>query len=497
MAHWKELAECAPLTIGNAAVSSGPYRVNSIVNITCNAGFELSGSAVVICLDSLKWSSLPICNRVPLLPECPVLVVSNATVLSGSNKVNSIRSVSCNAGFELSGNSMVICMASKSWSTLPVCNRVPECPLLIVNNAVVSGGSTRVNSIRNVSCNSDFELSGSSLVTCLPSEEWTTLPVCNRVPQCPPLSISNGIVSGGSNTVNSISSITCNANFDLLGNSMVICLPTAAWSSPPVCNRVVECPTLTVNNAVLAGSSNTVTSVRNITCNDGFELSGNTMVTCLPGAEWSSTPSCNRLVQCGSLQVSNGKVSEGGNTVSSVRTVTCNLGYELGSDQTAVCLANGTWSSNPVCTDGTNSCPRLLAPANGRIDTGTEDIGIPRMYSCSDGYIIMGSPTTVCLQGGNWSHPAPACVRPCSEQQTTTSTIVAGAIGFLVGLIIPGTFMIVYQARRRGPSKITTASSNEPPTVFTSKLTENDAYEMTSTAVETNQEPQYETMCQS
>ncbi|XP_065189561.1 P-selectin-like [Sycon ciliatum] len=133
-----KLAECAPLIIGNAAVSSGPYRVNSIVNITCNAGFELSGSAVVICLDSLKWSSLPICNRVPLLPECPVLVVSNATVSSGSNKVNSIRSVSCNAGFELSGNSMVICLASKSWSTLPVCNKLRTTASLTTTNIVAA-----------------------------------------------------------------------------------------------------------------------------------------------------------------------------------------------------------------------------------------------------------------------------------------------------------------------------------------------------------------------
>ncbi|XP_065188185.1 sushi, von Willebrand factor type A, EGF and pentraxin domain-containing protein 1-like [Sycon ciliatum] len=209
------------------------------------------------------------------------------------------------------------------------------------------------------------------------------------------------------------------------------------------------------------------------------------------------------VVQYGLLQVSNGKVSDGENTIGSVRTATCNLGYELGSDKTAVCLANGNWSSNPVCTDGTNSCPKLFAPANGRIDTGTEVIGIRRTYSCSDGYKTMDLTTTVCLRGGNWSEPAPACVRPCSEQQTmassTTFTIVAGAIGFLVGLIIPGTFMIVYQARRRGPAKIPTkreTSTNEPPTVFTSKLTENDAYEMTSTAVETNQEPQYETMGQ-
>ena len=57
---------------------------------------------------------------------------------------------------------------------------VPECPLLIVNNAVVVGGSTRVNSIRNITCNVGFELSGNSLVTCLPSGKWTTLPVCNR-----------------------------------------------------------------------------------------------------------------------------------------------------------------------------------------------------------------------------------------------------------------------------------------------------------------------------
>ncbi|XP_065189188.1 sushi, von Willebrand factor type A, EGF and pentraxin domain-containing protein 1-like isoform X3 [Sycon ciliatum] len=338
-----------PLTPINGYVYIDDTTVGSKASFSCNAGYRLTGVSSVTCLTNQTWSAIsPTCTNI----TCPVLATPpNAIVSAGPVDFQAKRTFSCSDGYTLSGDSQLVCLLNGSWSApLPNCSRVPECPQLIVTNAVVSGGSTRVNGIRNITCNGGFELSGHSLVTCLPSGEWTTLPVCNRAPECPLLSVSNGIVSGGSNTVNSIRSITCNANFDLSGNSMVICLATAAWSSTPVCNPVAECPMLTVSDAVLAGSSNTVTGVRNITCNAGFELSGNSMVTCLPGAVWSSTPSCNRVVQCGSLQVSNGKVSDGENTIGSVRTATCNLGYELGSDQTAVCLANGNWSSNPVCT---------------------------------------------------------------------------------------------------------------------------------------------------
>ncbi|XP_065189187.1 sushi, von Willebrand factor type A, EGF and pentraxin domain-containing protein 1-like isoform X2 [Sycon ciliatum] len=337
-----------PLTPINGYVYIDDTTVGSKASFSCNAGYRLTGVSSVTCLTNQTWSAIsPTCTNI----TCPVLATPpNAIVSAGPVDFQAKRTFSCSDGYTLSGDSQLVCLLNGSWSApLPNCSRVPECPQLIVTNAVVSGGSTRVNGIRNITCNGGFELSGHSLVTCLPSGEWTTLPVCNRAPECPLLSVSNGIVSGGSNTVNSIRSITCNANFDLSGNSMVICLATAAWSSTPVCN-LAECPMLTVSDAVLAGSSNTVTGVRNITCNAGFELSGNSMVTCLPGAVWSSTPSCNRVVQCGSLQVSNGKVSDGENTIGSVRTATCNLGYELGSDQTAVCLANGNWSSNPVCT---------------------------------------------------------------------------------------------------------------------------------------------------
>ena len=91
-------------------------------------------------------------------------------------------------------------------------------------------------------------------------------------------------------------------------------------------------------------------------------------------------------------------------------------------------------------------------------------------------------------------------VFPSAEQTTpssTSSNIVAGAIGFLVGLIIPGGLIIIYLVRYRGTAKaitVTETDNAKPSAIFVRRLTKNDAYEMTSTAVETNPEPEYETM---
>ncbi|XP_065189183.1 sushi, von Willebrand factor type A, EGF and pentraxin domain-containing protein 1-like isoform X2 [Sycon ciliatum] len=551
-------AECAPLNVGNATVSSGPYRVNSIVNITCNAGFELSGNAMVICLDSQKWSSIPICNRVP---ECPLLIVNNAVVSGVSTRVNSIRNITCNVGFELSGHSLVTCLPSGDWTTFPVCNRVPQCPLLTVSNGIVSGGSNTVNSIRSITCNANFDLSGNSMVICLATAAWSSTPVCNPRP-CPgPPNTNNGVVmsdpsasyaygdsvyvqcntghSGSDNitctadgtwstltcsasdcgaiqkpvngmfftngtTYGSMASFTCNIGYNLAGSSSITCPESGVWSATfPSCDRVV-CNTLvkpTLGTVRIA--ANDYLSTATYSCNDGYVLSGDAVTTCLLTGLWStSPPTCQRIPTCAVLTIANGAFSEQQTQrLSAVANVTCNEGYKINGSRSVVCLESGKWSDTPHCMDSTMACPELLAPANGLIDNGSLDLGTGRKYSCSAGYTTMDPTTTFCLKGGHWSEPAPACALPCTSEQTTpsstSSNIVAGVIGFLAGLIIPAALIIIYLARYRGKAKTITITESEnakPSAIFVSQLTENDAYEMTSTGVETTPEPEYATM---
>ncbi|XP_065189552.1 uncharacterized protein LOC135820168 [Sycon ciliatum] len=159
-----------------------------------------------------------------------------------------------------------------------------------------------------------------------------------------------GSVSISLNTYRSVRQYSCGAGYLLNGSTDTVCMANAQWSgSTPTCQELPRCKIPHVSNAVVSDGTNWENSVRNISCNEGFELAGNSVVVCLASGFWSSIPICNRIVVCKDPLVANGNVSQGQNNVGSSRRVMCNAPFELQSDKTIVCTSDGTWSSNPMC----------------------------------------------------------------------------------------------------------------------------------------------------
>ncbi|XP_065189198.1 P-selectin-like [Sycon ciliatum] len=237
------------------------------------------------------------------------------------------------------------------------------------------------------------------------------------------------------------------------------------------------------------------------TCNPGYNVSGSSASVCLPTGTWSTSPPTCQRVLCPDLSaLANGAISAGNNEVFTVRRFTCNAGFNLVGNPATVCLQTGSWSDGtPHCIEKPTTCPKLLAPANGFIDNGSLDVGSAREYSCAAGYMTEDLLQTACLKNGRWSQPVPACYRgPTTGAQTTTcstsSNVIAGAIGFFIGLLIPGSFVLVHLFRsRRGSKRITmTDNIGQPPTIFRNQLTKSQAYGMDLTTIEPTQEPEYE-----
>lgn len=55
-------------------------------------------------------------------------------------------------------------------------------------------------------------------------------------------------------------------------------------------------------------------------------------------------------------------------------------------------------------------CPVLSAPTNGLVFASSRTPDSQASYSCNSGYVLQGSATRVCLDGGVWSGQAPQCV---------------------------------------------------------------------------------------
>ena len=108
----------------SASVSSGFQ-----LTVTCTDGFTISGPSLVSCTDG-KLSDLPTCTEDD--DSCAKPNILDGTVSSDLVKVpsGSQIKVSCNSGYEMSGSEMVIC-SDGVLSDLPTCTSGKVCCLAV------------------------------------------------------------------------------------------------------------------------------------------------------------------------------------------------------------------------------------------------------------------------------------------------------------------------------------------------------------------------------
>lgn len=80
-----------------------------------------------------------------------------------------------------------------------------------------------------------------------------------------------------------------------------------------------------------------------------------------------------------------------------------------------------------LCTISTAIyCPDPLIPENGRLLTEPSakhekyPVGDLMIYSCEDGYEMVGESSIVCTENGFWSHPPPFCLQPSEIRKADT-----------------------------------------------------------------------------
>lgn len=71
-------------------------------------------------------------------------------------------------------------------------------------------------------------------------------------------------------------------------------------------------------------------------------------------------------------------------------------------------------------------CPDPIIPDNGRllsessIKHGKYPVGDLMIYTCKDGYEVVGESSIVCTENGFWSHPPPFCLPPSEIRKADT-----------------------------------------------------------------------------
>lgn len=228
---------CTPLAApSNGVVSNGGVAsTDSTVSLTCNAGYSLVGSASRMCLFDGTWSGAP---TACLANACPALLpLANGAVSSTGGVTGSITSFSCNAGYQLSGSATATCLASGFWSNPPpVCVRTNCTAISVPANAIVSFSAGQLtDSVASFSCSQGYVLYGLASRTCLPSGVWSGLnnqvclpaPCATYIGTSPP---TNGRLKCSGQLLGAVCNASCNAGFTAFGTAQRTCLATGSWS---------------------------------------------------------------------------------------------------------------------------------------------------------------------------------------------------------------------------------------------------------------------------
>lgn len=440
-----------PLAENQLVLREMSYQVG-VVQFSCKEGYVLHGSSVLKCLPSQHWNdSFPFCKVVQC--SAPPYIPFGDPLTSSLHFGSTVKYV-CVDGFLLKGESTIRCQADGSWSLpLPECIPV-ECPQPEeIQNGIVDVQGLTFLSTALYTCKPGFELLGNTTVLCGEDGQWLGgKPVCKPI-QCPrPKKILNGKYSFTNFHYGQTVRYFCDRGFQLQGEETLRCLETGEWSTEVPSCKAINCqPPQPIENGFVEGADYSYGAMVIYSCVPGFQLSGLAMQTCEELGWSSSTPTC-LPTDCGLPphidfgeygQLRHGERhpdQEGGTEDPSLSHMlladnvkgfksslkednamqlttflfgtvilyTCYSGYELLGNPVLACQEDGVWNGTaPACVS--IECTLPSPPENGFLHVTENTLGSAVRYSCRPGFTLVGSDTRLCLPSRQWSHTAPYC----------------------------------------------------------------------------------------
>ncbi|KAI8507112.1 hypothetical protein Bbelb_155510 [Branchiostoma belcheri] len=405
-----EVVQCLVLTSPTNGAVSGSNSYGDVLSFTCDTGYNLvtpkwnAGSIRIAQIehDRTQFGLYEICTM-------PGANTPANGEMSGSRSYQDAMQFTCHSGYERVGAASITCQADGTWSgNVPSCGAV-ACPILSAPANGAMSGSNFYQDLVQFTCGYGYDLVGNSALTCQSDATWSgSVPTCTPV-QCPILTAPLNGAKTGSNFYPNMVQFSCSSGYNLVGNSALTCQADATWSGTvPTCTRK-ECLLLTApTNGAMTGS-NFYQDVLTFTCNSGYNLLGNPSLTCQADATWSGTVPICPPVECPLLTAPVNGAMFGSNFYQDIIQFNCNPGYELDGSSNLACQVDASWSGSvPTCERV--QCPLQADPANGA-KTGSNFYEDVVHFTCYSGHDLVGNPTITCQADATWSGSAPTCSR--------------------------------------------------------------------------------------
>lgn len=392
----------------NGSRTGDNFEQGETVSFSCNRGYTLIGRKVVRCHKRVWSSSLPQCKKSCTDPGKP----RNGRKIGGDYRHGRTVSFVCQPTFKLSGVNRITCRDGTWSGNVPTCRATCRAPTNIKHGSYI--GSNYAGDSVTFTCDDQYFLDGSSVITCVNGRWNGTSPIC-RAPCSPPIPPANGFVFGDNHQHQSLVQFWCDQDYTLEGPPFRECIDGKWDKKAPYCKDTKSCrkPTLPPN-AYLRPSQSQMEVFPNgarlyYLCNPGYWRSGFSIQRCQNGKWTKATLRC-RPRSCGYPgSITNGKISSYVYTYNSTVEYSCHPGYSIVGSKTRLCQANGTWSGTlPRCTKV--KCRPLTAPPNGRIVESSTSLNGKVTFRCVGmRYKLVGPSTRTCLSNGQWSGTQPSC----------------------------------------------------------------------------------------
>ncbi|XP_054546659.1 complement receptor type 1-like [Talpa occidentalis] len=442
-----------PPTIANgshtgSASEEAPY--GATVTYTCSSGpepgvgFKLVGQPVLHCtsLDQRHgvWSGpAPACLLVLPAAQCPPVHVLHGRQMSDREAPYSYNysvEVQCEPGFTLKGSRRIRCKADGSWDPeIPTCEKgcgPPARPL----HGRHTGSSQALfvpGTSVDYSCDPGFLLVGSKSSRCAPSGTWSpSAPRCEET-LCQPVGEELQDPPARSPVV--AANTSCPEGYQLVGHTYWQCQDTGSgvWFQRRTRCEAVRClPPPVISHGRHTGSPGKPFLYGHevsYKCDQGFSLVGVQAIRCTRDAmgrgSWSAPPPrCELLppptppTHCPAPEVRHGRVLSGAeppHALDAEVLVACDPGFVMNGSREIRCRSDG--AGTPVWVPGVptcirKGCHRPAAIPNGNHTGGASarfSPGMSVLYSCEQGYLLVGAPLLLCTHEGAWSQPPPSC----------------------------------------------------------------------------------------
>ncbi|XP_077861232.1 complement receptor type 2 isoform X1 [Macaca mulatta] len=427
--------QCSHVHVANGYKISGkeaPYFYNDTVTFKCFNGFTLKGSSQIRCKANNTWDpEIPVCEKGCQPP--PGLHHGRHT---GGNTVFFVSGMTvdytCDPGYLLVGNKSIHCMPSGNWS--PSAPRCEETCQPVREDLQELPVGSRVELV-NTSCQDGYWLTGHTYHKCKDDENgiwFKKIPLCKVIHCHPPPVIVNGKHTGmkAENFLygNEVS-YECDQGFYLLGEKKLQCRSDSkghgSWSGPsPQCLQsppVTSCPNPEVKHGYKLNKTLSAYSHDDIVyvdCHPGFIMNGSRVIRCHTDNTWvPGVPTCIKKAFVGCQPPP--KTPNGNHTGGNIARFSpgmsilysCDQGYLLVGEALLLCTHEGTWNRPaPHCKEVNCSSP---ADMDG-IQKGLEprkmyQYGAVVTLECEDGYMLEGSSQSQCQADHQWNPPLAVC----------------------------------------------------------------------------------------